>query len=247
MPPRPPRPGSARKRSPTAGGSARTRRTSLLRSRSLARGYEEVLPVSLRSPRLGTVEKLRNGLYPVAASPVVVQTCSRDPLQSKVTQEHQCIHQHHPHTPLLLQIRTTPLGTTLTLATRWPPCFLLNQGDKVGWEKLRNGLYPVAASPVVVQTCSRDPLQSKVTQEHQCIHQHHPHTPLLLQIRTTPLGTTLTLATRWPPCFLLNQGDKVGFLSYILYGDFSHTFCMGLYLLFAKKWSQLRHGKSTDC
>ena len=89
-----------------------------------------------------------------------------------------------------------------TLATVFP----LQTRHKVGWEKLRNGLYPVAASPVVVQTCSRDPLQSKVTQEHQCIHQHHPHTPLLLQIRTTPLGTA-------------NQRIRV---------MARHTFCMGL-------------------
>ena len=173
------------------------------------------------------------GLCPVAASPVAVQTCSRDPLQSKVTQEHQCNHQHHPHTPLLLQIRTTPLGTALTLATRWPPCFLLNQGDKVGWEKLRNGLYPVAASPVVVQTCSRDPLQSNMTQEHQCNHQHHPHTPLLLQIRTTPLGTTVTLATRWPPCFLLNHDTRWG-------GKKSETVCTRL--LHPLWWCKLAAG-----
>ena len=89
-----------------------------------------------------------------------------------------------------------------TLATVFPP----QPRHKVGWEKLRNGLYPVAASPVVVQTCSRDPLQSKVTQEHQCNHQHHPHTPLLLQIRTTPLGTA-------------NQRIRV---------MARHTFCMGL-------------------
>ena len=50
---------------------------------------------------------------------LVVQTCSRDPLHSNTTQEHQCKHQHLHHTPLLLQIRTPPLGTTVTLATRW--------------------------------------------------------------------------------------------------------------------------------
>ena len=181
-----------------------------------------------------------------------------------MTQEHQCNHQHHPLTSLLLQIRAPPLGTAVTLATRRPPCFLQpgrqgglrkrqkrfvpgccipcgganlqqgpttvkhdtgapvqspassphttptpNQDDpsrhytdvgntlatvfppqprhKVGWEKLRNGLYPVAASPVVVQTCSRDPLQSNMTQEHQCKHQHHPPTPLLLPVSYTHL------------------------------------------------------------
>ena len=83
-----------------------------------------------------------------AASPVVVQTCSRDPLQSKVTQEHQCIQQHHPHTPLLLQIRTTPLGTTVTLATRWPPCFLLlNLGHKVGWGNSQKRFAPGCCVP----------------------------------------------------------------------------------------------------
>ena len=61
---------------------------------------------------------------------------------------------------------------------------------------------------LVVQTCSRDPLQPNTTQKHQCKHQHLHHTPLLLQIRTPPLGTTVTLATRWPPCFLLNHDTR---------------------------------------
>ena len=160
--------------------------------------------------RQGGVGKSQKRFVPCCCIPCGGANLQQGPTTVKHDTGAPVHHQHHPHTSLLLQIRTTPLGTTETLATRWPPCFLLNRGDKVGWEKVRNGLYPVAASPVVVQTCSRDPLQSNMTQEHQCNHQHHHPTPLLLQIRTPPLGTAVTLATRWPPGFLLNWGDKVG-------------------------------------
>ena len=78
---------------------------------------------------------------------MVVQTCSTDPLHSNMTQKHQCKHQHLHHTPLLLQIRTPPLGTTVTLATRWPPCFLLNLGHKVGWGNSQKRFAPGCCVP----------------------------------------------------------------------------------------------------
>ena len=105
----------------------------------------------------------------------MVQTCSRGPLQSNMTQEHQCNHQHHPHTPLLLQIRTTPLGTTETLATRWPPCFL-QPGRQGGLRKRQKRFVPgccipcgganLQQGPTTVKHDTGAPVQSPASSPH---------------------------------------------------------------------------------